>query len=232
MPPLTKLALRTLIASVVISAALGIAAILSGDGGWHEARILLTTATISGASICTLACAALWERRQTPAPLPGIALALSSAVLVIAGIWAEFDSEWYWKCTVAVVVFAIASAHLCLLSLAHLASGYRWALAVAAIAIFGLATIITWMVVAEEAGLGWLQLMGVTAIVVASMSILIPIFHRLSAAPEPAARPEAGAVMCPWCGTVQTRPLGEITCAACGCVFVVRILQPGHGVSP
>jgi hypothetical protein len=227
MPPLTKLALRTLISSVVISAALGIFAILSG-GGWQQARILFTTASISGASMCMLACAALWERRQTPESLPGIALALCGAVLVITGIWAEFDSEWYWKGTATVVVFAIASAHMCLLSLASLAHRYSWALAVAAIAIFGLAIIISWMVVAEEAGAGWFRLMGVTAILVASMSILIPIFHRFSASQEAAPRLQARAVMCPWCGTAQTQPLGEITCATCGCVFVVRILQPGQ----
>ena len=64
MPSMTRTALYVMIGSVVLSALLGIFAILSGDWGWYELRILLTTITISGASICILACVALWERKN------------------------------------------------------------------------------------------------------------------------------------------------------------------------
>ena len=54
--PVKKAFLYALIGSVVLSALLGIGAILSGRFGWFEIRILLTTITISVASICGLAC--------------------------------------------------------------------------------------------------------------------------------------------------------------------------------
>ena len=50
-----KIALWFLIISVAISAALGILAILTGNFGDFEGRMILTTLTISAASICALA---------------------------------------------------------------------------------------------------------------------------------------------------------------------------------
>ena len=51
-----KVALWFLIVSVAISAALGILAILTGNFGDFEMRIILTTLTISAASIGALVC--------------------------------------------------------------------------------------------------------------------------------------------------------------------------------
>ena len=59
---LKRLFLYLLIASVCLSAILGIAALLSGSFGWVQVRILLTTVVLTGASICGLGCGALWER--------------------------------------------------------------------------------------------------------------------------------------------------------------------------
>ncbi len=56
-----KVALWFLIVSVAISAALGILAILTGNFGDFEMRIILTTLTISAASIGALSAGALWE---------------------------------------------------------------------------------------------------------------------------------------------------------------------------
>src|SRR5262249_46369732 len=47
-----KAFLYALIASVVLGALLGILTILSGRFGWLEVRVLLTTVTVAGASIC------------------------------------------------------------------------------------------------------------------------------------------------------------------------------------
>lgn len=53
--PVKQAFLYSLIASVLVSALLGIVAILSGSFGWLEIRIILTTVTIAAASICGLA---------------------------------------------------------------------------------------------------------------------------------------------------------------------------------
>ncbi|HMO58352.1 MAG TPA: cupin domain-containing protein [Roseiflexaceae bacterium] len=180
MPGTTRIALYTLIGSVVISAGLGIVAILAGNWGWFEIRILLTTSTISAASIGALACAALWERRQTrPVPLSGMVLIGSSTMMIILGIWGDIDSEGYWKLALILAAFAVATAHIALLSLARLAPRFGWAMIVASIAIYGLAAIISATILFEDSTSFGFQLMGVASIVAASMSILIPIFHRL-----------------------------------------------------
>ena len=88
-----KLALWFLIISVAISAVLGIIVILTGNFGDFEIRIILTTLTISAASICALASGALWEgRNQRNLPAAGIVLALLAAILLIT----EFGLSPVW----------------------------------------------------------------------------------------------------------------------------------------
>ena len=230
MPSMTRTALYVMIGSVVLSALLGIIAILSGDWGWYELRILLTTITISGASICILACVALWERKNIkPLPYLGIALSLVGALLMIWAIWTESGSDAFWKLTASIVVYAIATAHVCLLSLARLSKNYAWALGLAYLFIYGLATIITWMIVDENADTGAFQLLGIVSILVGGISILIPIFQKFSASVRdetPLAK--AVKIFCPQCGHEQVHTLGEITCEKCQSVFVVKILQVGN----
>ncbi|MBI1793785.1 MAG: hypothetical protein HYR70_06300 [Chloroflexi bacterium] len=229
MPSMTKTALYVMIGSVVLSALLGIMAILSGDWGWYEFRILFTTITISGASICILASVALWERKNTrPLPFLGIALSLVGAILMIWGIWTEPGGDVFWKLTVSIVVYAIATAHLCLLSLARLSKNYAWALWLAYLVIYGLATIITWMIVDENSSTEAFQFLGVVSILVGGVSILIPIFQKFSAfISDDASSAKAVKIICPQCGNEQANTLGEITCEKCQSVFIVKILRVG-----
>jgi hypothetical protein len=188
--PFKKAFLYSLVASVVFSALLGILAILSGNWDWFQVRILLTTVTISGASICGLACGAyLATQRGRTLPLTGIALALAGAAMLIAGMWIEARSEHYWKLAVSVSVFAVAAGHLALLSMARLAEWFLWSLVVAYAVILGVASLIVLLIWAEFHGAGMFQLLGVAAIVDAAITILIPIFHWLSRAQVSAARP-------------------------------------------
>src|SRR5688572_28658985 len=95
-----KIALWFLIVSVALSAALGIVAILSGKFGDFEGRVILTTITISAASICALAAGALFESR-TARTLPGLAVAFAvfAASLIIIGVWGRISGDEYWKST-------------------------------------------------------------------------------------------------------------------------------------
>jgi hypothetical protein len=186
--PVKKAFLYALIGSVGLSALLGILAILSGRFGWFEIRILLTTTTIAAASICGMACGAYLATKQGRIlPLAGIALTLLAAVMVINGIWVEVISEGYWKLAASASVFAIACAHLALLSMARLAEWFRWSLVAAYIAIFGVASLIVLMILGESHGVGMFQLLGVASIIDAAITIVIPILHRLSRAEVAAA---------------------------------------------
>jgi hypothetical protein len=176
-----KAFLYALIASVVLGALLGILTILSGRFGWLEVRVLLTTVTVAGASICGLACGAyLSTKRGKILPLTGIGLTLLAAGMLLAGIWGEIRSDGYWQVAASASVFAIACAHLSLLSMARLADQFLWSLAAAYVVILGVASLIVVLILRERYDAGMFQLLGVAAIVDAAITIVIPILHRLS----------------------------------------------------
>lgn len=181
--PVKKVFLQALCWSVGLSALLGIIAILSGRFGEFEIKVLLTAVSISAGSVCGLACGAfLAVQRRHPLPWIGIGLALLGVVLVIFGIWTQVNSIEFWKFTASTCVFAVATAHLALLSMARLAEWFRWSLAAAYVTILGVASLIVLMIVGEADGVGIFQLLGVAAIVDAAITVLIPIFHKLSKA--------------------------------------------------
>jgi hypothetical protein len=233
---LKKVALWFLIGSVAISAVLGIIAILTGNFGDFEMRIILTTLTISAASIGALAAGALWEGRgQKELPLLGIVLSVVAALLIITGIWFEPHSDQYWKFTASTGVFAAATTHACLLSLAKLAPRFAWARLVTLAAVYTLAVLIVMTIYFEPTGDLGFRLIGTLSIVVAALTIMTPIFHRLSrddfrGAGGTDLTPARGfwaTVSCPQCGAGQPNSLTETTCDRCGCRFVVKILAEG-----
>ncbi len=178
---LKKLSLQVLIGSVAVSALLGIFAILSGDFGWIEVRILLTTLTVSAASLCCLSCGALIEARGTRGlPHAGVGLSLVAALLVVGGIWTESDSEFLWKTAVTTATFAVATAHVSLLLLARLAPRFAWARWAAFLVVYGVAAVVTAMVVFEVHDEWMFRLLGVLAILDAAVTIVVPVLHRLS----------------------------------------------------
>jgi hypothetical protein len=232
-----RIALWFLIVSVAISAVLGIIAILTGDFGSLQIRIIMTTLTISAASICALTSGALWEARgQRVLPAAGTVLAMSAAALIITAIWFELEGEQYLKFMASTGVMAVATAHDCLLSLARLARRFIWARVVALASVYGLAVLVIVSIYVEPTGDLGFRLIGATAIVVAAITIIIPIFHRLSRDDFRAAADKSEAageglwatITCPQCGTSQPNSLTETECEKCGCRFVVNITTAGN----
>jgi hypothetical protein len=228
-----KIALWFLIVSVALSAVLGIIVIISGNFGDFEGRVILTTITISATSICALAAGAFWESRRART-LPGVAVAFAilAAGLIIVGVWGRISETEYWKATATVGVLTIASAQACLISLARLAPRFAWTQTVALISIFLLAASIILTIWGEINEEGFYKAMGATAILVASLTIMMPIFHRLSRGDlinEKASllndRQLFPTVLCPRCGHTQPNSYTEIRCPSCGCRFVVTILN-------
>lgn len=190
---LTKIFLRVFIASIVATALVGIVAISGVTKNWDvEIKIFLTTAIIAGASICGLACGGCLTRGHTILPGAGLVLTLVGACLLLVGMWIEIHSEFYWKATSSVSIFAVACAHLSMLFMANLAGGYRWAYLVAYQLILGLAALLTVGLIFEIfQNEGYWRLTGVVSILVAAITLLIPVFHRFSRE-EVAAQQAAG----------------------------------------
>jgi hypothetical protein len=228
-----KIALWFLIASVGASAVLGIVIVLAGSLSDLQVRIILTTLTISAASICALACGALWEiRRKMLLPLGGALLASVTAVLFIIGIWARVSGDEFWKVAASAGLLAVATAHACLLGLARLAQRFVWTRAIAFVAVYVLAALFIYLIYFTPKGDIFVRIIGATSIIVAALSILTPLFHRLSrgdlstSGPTPSkAEPRLFTIVtCPQCGSVLPNSLAPIKCVTCGCRFVITIL--------
>ena len=184
-----KFFLYLLTCSITLSALMGIWALISGEFGETQARILGTTCTIVGASVMGLACGAFLETpnsRKLPifaVPVTGIGLAILSAVILLYLIWVS--SEPYkgkYKLLFTSIAFAFSFAQLSLLSLARLAKRFKWALTMAFVSVLALAGLGSAIIILEansDDGMV-VRLLGVLAVVDAAATVMIPIFHRLS----------------------------------------------------
>lgn len=180
-----KLFLNSLIASVALSAAIGIFVIIAGNFGQLEVRVLMTTLTVTATSILGLACGACYEAgRGRKLPLAGIILSVCSALALFFIIWNVLDdNEIYIKTTMTLVIGAIVASHLSLLRLARLGRQFAWTYTFAAVCDVLLAAIILYLMWFEPKGESDLifRTIGVLAILIAAVTVVTPVFHRLSA---------------------------------------------------
>lgn len=224
---LQRTALYVLVVSLVVSAAMGVFALLIGDLDKTQAKLLATSLSISGAGTLAMLCAIAWERHRLGLlPPAGIALALLGFALVIVGVWAEIEAAGFWKSTSTVLAVAVAIAHASVVSPFGLVRRFRWVFGVT----YGLNAIVTLLVVSaiwsETGGSGFWRFLGAMAILLAAATIAIPVLRRLGegAASAPPAATEL-ATHCPRCG----QPLpgsGDEACPHCGARFRVEF-RPG-----
>lgn len=190
---LKRLFLVTLVLSVVVSAAIGIVVILIGNFGEFETKVLLTTLTITVTSILGLACGAYLETgRGKTLPTAGIVLALVSAVMWIILIWQmRIENDTYIKSLMSATLFAASCSHISLLSLARLERKFIWSRYAAHVAIWALTAFLLYFIWTngniDEDLMG--RVIGVLGIVIASLTVITPIFHKLSAG-----EPNAGEI--------------------------------------
>ena len=180
-----KLFLTSLIVSVSLSALIGIAVVIVGSFGEFEARVLLTTLTVTASSILGLACGACYEAgRGRRLPLAGIVLSIVAAAAFFLIIWSVLDdNETYVKVTMTLMIFAIVASHLSLLRLARLDGRFAWTYGFAVVCDVLLAAIILYLMWFEPEGESDLvfRTMGVLSILIAAVTVVTPVFHRLSA---------------------------------------------------
>ncbi|MGD9722029.1 MAG: hypothetical protein AB7O59_10045 [Pirellulales bacterium] len=173
--------LYALVASVILAVVLGISIVLRNQWSWFEVRVILTTLTITAASICGLACDLSRSLKgHNLLSRAGMLLTGIAAVLLLYGMWADVNWGNYWKTTAVASTFAVASAHICMLSIARLAKRFRWVFPVAVQVIYGLASLIAVMIVWEIHGARSFQIIAALSILSAGMTLLIPILHRIS----------------------------------------------------
>lgn len=181
---LKRLFLYTLIGSVAVSAVLGIGVILLGSFGELESRVLMTTFTITLTSILGLACGAYYDSKNARVlPTVGIAFSLIAAILGIYMIWAGDDGiSAIWKSAATAGLLATSSALVCLISLATLDKRFLWSRYLIYVCASILSAILLYILWFEpESSSDFVgRLIGVLSIVIAALTVVTPVFHKLS----------------------------------------------------
>ena len=173
--------LYSLVISVVLAAMLSIFLVLRNTWGWFEIRVLISTVVIAASSLCGLACdLAKLPSGRNVLPRCGLALTAASAALLMFGIWSETNSEEFWKLTTTVCIFGVATVHVCLLSIARLVGRFRWATMAGYQLVYGLAATLAFVMIGEVDSEGMWRFIAALAIIVAAISLVIPILHRIS----------------------------------------------------
>ncbi len=113
------------VVSLVLAAALGIAALLGGEFGKLQGQILLTTVTVAAFGTTSLCHLAVVTRSVRAVGFAGIAASLGAALCALVLIWwsAGQDAEGWYK---ALAVSAIAAVSLAQANLLLLLAGRRY----------------------------------------------------------------------------------------------------------
>ena len=198
--------LQAVIATLVLTALVGIYVFLFGSFGKTEAKILGTTLTICYFSITSLACSAAFEKKRYPLLfVPGLALGIAGFLLFIPSIWAEwFEIKAVGKLMAILGVLSFSFAQACLLSLAPLQRRQAWVFYAAVTSILALAAIISGMIVFEprdESGQCGFSVLW--RFWMRCFSLCVPILHRLGGKEVTEKATEAYSqieLVCPRCG--------------------------------
>ena len=211
---------RVLVGSIVISAALGIYALVNGEFGDTEGRILLTALAVAAASVATLASGIALERgRMTLIPSAAIAVSIAGFALFIVTIWRGFEPEVLIKAAASVVIVGVALTHWSVVSLARLPVRFRLIHA-AAFPLSGLmAAFLIGAIWERLDGEGTAQVGGVIAILTISTTIVLPVLQRLAAAGRAG---DHRIRFCPYCGKRLNNRHGTVRCRACDSAFRIR----------
>ncbi|MFM8980993.1 MAG: hypothetical protein ACKOSS_11105 [Planctomycetia bacterium] len=228
-----RIALRLCLASITASAVVGIVILLSaGEMGLTQGRILATTLVLSGASVLGMACAPALERRRLGwVPRAALVASVLAGVLGILSIWVEnLRAEAWWKVVGSACTLACCGAHASLLALAEPSRRHAWLQPTAYAVATLLCSSLLGMIWTEAAGdPGW-RIVGALAILLAALTLLVPLLRRMAPDEPPAAiASTAGATAaaaaplqarhCPACGAALAQPSA---CGSCGARFSVE----------
>lgn len=180
-----RIFLVVLIASVGVSALIGIGVMIFGNFGELETRILLTTLMITATSVLGLACGACIEAgKGRIIPVAGIVFALISAILWITMLWSPFDREAHYfpHFVMSATLLAFACSHVSLLSLARLDRRFAWSRIAVHAFVWSLTGLTLWVIWAhiDPSQTVLARIMGVLSIVIGALTVITPVFHYLS----------------------------------------------------
>ncbi|SFO20588.1 hypothetical protein SAMN05216207_103643 [Pseudonocardia ammonioxydans] len=196
--PTVRGARRAMIVAVVVSlvlaAVLGIAALLTGEFGELEGRILLSTLVVAAFGTTALCHLAVVTRRVRVVGYAGLAASAVAAAVALVLVWADeafrssdLTTDVLLLCTIAAVALAHTNLVLLLAGRAHPAirAGLVGTLAAIALVAVLLATLVLTDGEIGDGSWFW-RLLGVAGIVDALGTIALPVLALLVRPPAPA----------------------------------------------
>lgn len=223
--------IKFVLASIAVNAVIGIIAIVSGEFSELDAKILVTSLSVTGGSVLALAnLAARTQQFVKYMPETGAGFAIIGFALLTYGAWTEFDSEDVGKAAGTAILFASGIGHAGLLSRSRLLPQYQLVLRSAwlfAGILVGMITFLIWSLNVVDNDI-YPRAMGVVIILLAAATLAVPVLHRASKVDLTldATRERSTdhlARYCPVCGSdqVERSEFGN-TCEACGARFTVE----------
>ncbi len=212
--------LRVVLVLVAINAAFGIWALLGGDMGDTEGKILATSLLATMGAVIALVCApAASARRAWWVPQIGMLASAAASAIFIGALWTEAADEFF-KVGGTALVIAIAAALISLLSAWPGSGALSWvrpaAMLLAAVGA-GLIIFSMWAD-ADVPELYW-TVFGIVMVLLAALAIATPVVHRMSANSDP-----QPYVHCPFCGATVTGMIGKtMTCPSCNRKYEVGL---------
>lgn len=174
------------VGSLVVAAVLGILALVSGEFGELQARIVLTTTTVAAFGTTSLCHLAVVTRSVRAVGFTGIAASLGAAVCALVLTWWDrsgdgLDEIW-WKAlgVLTLAAVSLAQANLLLLLAARTRAAVRVSLAGTLLAITGVAVLIALPILTEGEvpgpdGSAYWRWLGVLGILDALGTIALPV---------------------------------------------------------
>lgn len=130
------------------------------------------------------------ETKRTFLPLAGSIFTIIAALLSVRAIWQLPPNKFLERLFFVAVVFAIACFYLSLIFLITLSKKYAWSIKAVQFAVWILVAISLWLIIfepqlRETTGEIVSRLMIILSIIIAALTVMIPIFYRLSRAELP-----------------------------------------------
>lgn len=175
-----KLSLSVFLGFLMLTALIAIIAVLRDDFGSIQIKILVSSAAISGASICAMSCVAFIERKHIPVlGFTGVFFAVAAALLLIVAMWGEIDNTDFVRTIMSSYVISVAFAHAFLLVLPDLEKKYSAVQTASSISISFLALMIVAIIWGDFDNEYYFRLMAVTGIIVGLLTLVIPLLMKM-----------------------------------------------------
>ncbi len=227
---LSRNGIKFVLASIAVNAVIGIVAIVSGEFSELDAKILVTSLSVTGGAVLALAnLAARSGQFIKYVPEAGAVFAVIGFSLLVYNTWDEFAGENIARAMGTAILFGAGTAHAGLLSRGRLVPRYRHVLTAAWLLAAVLVVMITILIWASDAveDDAYARVMGVVIVLLAAVTLAVPVLHRASRdelADETRSRTqiEAAVRYCPSCGDNHLQlEDDQAECKNCGAQFTV-----------